>query len=131
MVAKARLFGEKAGIAFQIKDDLFDYGEKAVGKPLGIDIREQKMTLPLIYTLSKASWSDKRRIIYTVKNENRDKKKVREVIDFVKASGGTDYAVQKMHAYRLEAEQLLSEFPNSPFRDTLRDLVKFTIERDV
>ena len=131
MVAKARLFGEKAGIAFQIKDDLFDYGEKAVGKPLGIDIREQKMTLPLIYTLSKASWSDKRRIIYTVKNENRNRKKVREVIDFVKATGGTDYAVQKMHAYRLEAEQLLSEFPDSPFRETLRDLVRFTIERDV
>lgn len=131
MVAKARLFGEKAGIAFQIKDDLFDYGEKAIGKPLGIDIKEQKMTLPLIYALSKASWSDKRKIIYTVKNENRNKKKVREVIEYVKEAGGTDYAVAKMNTYKAEAEQVLSEFPESPFRDTLRDLLRFTIERDL
>src|SRR5258708_5100277 len=89
-----RKFGEYVGMAFQIKDDLFDYGEDEIGKPLGIDIKEKKMTLPLIYSLSKASWLEKRKIIGYVKNESENSKKVQEVISFVKSSGGIEYAQQ-------------------------------------
>ncbi|MFP4092422.1 MAG: polyprenyl synthetase family protein, partial [Cyclobacteriaceae bacterium] len=87
-------FGEKVGIAFQIKDDLFDYGTAEIGKPVGIDIKEKKMTLPLIYALQQASWLDKRRIINIVKNQSDKNSKVQEVIDFVKQSGGIEYATQ-------------------------------------
>ncbi len=128
-VSKMKLFGEQVGMAFQIKDDLFDYGDDEIGKPLGIDIKEKKMTLPLIYALSKASWLEKRRIIRIVKNESEKPKKVKEVIDFVKQSGGIDYAKGVMEKYYQDALRLLNEFPDSPYRTSLRGLVQFTIER--
>jgi len=129
MVEKMKFFGEKVGMAFQIKDDLFDYGEDEIGKPLGIDIKEKKMTLPLIYALSKAGWLEKRKIISIVKNESEKPKKVKEVIEFVKKSGGIEYAKEAMNRYYAEALELLKELPDSTYRNSLRELVKFTIER--
>ena len=107
VVARMHAFGEKVGMAFQIKDDLFDFGEAEVGKPLGIDIKEKKMTLPLIYALSKASWIEKRKVIYIIKNQSHKPKRVAEVIDFVIASGGIPYAQQAMHRLVQEANELL------------------------
>ena len=129
-VALMRAFGEKIGMAFQIKDDLFDYGEQEIGKPVGIDIKEKKMTLPLIYALSKASWSDKRRIIHIVKNESEKPRKVKEVIEFVKKSGGLEYAVQAMNRYHQEAMVLLKDFPDTAYKQSLIQLVQFTIDRN-
>jgi octaprenyl-diphosphate synthase len=129
IVQKMLQFGEKIGIAFQIKDDLFDYGTAEIGKPVGIDIKEKKMTLPLIYALNKADKSDKRRIINLVKNESEKPKKVAEVIEFVKQSGGIEYTHQVMQGYYQEAEQILAHFPESVYKTSLLDLVKFTIER--
>lgn len=128
-IERARFFGEKVGIAFQIKDDLFDYGTAEVGKPLGIDIKEKKMTLPLIYALSKASFLEKRRIINIVKNDSENPKKVDEVIAFVKNSGGIQYATEAMNTYVAEAQSLLNSFPDSPYRQSLHQLVQYTIER--
>lgn len=124
-----RQFGEKVGIAFQIKDDLFDYGQDNVGKPTGIDIKEKKMTLPLIYTLQHADENLKRKIIYIVKNQNTDKKKVAEVIDYVKQSGGIEYAQQKMMAYKNDAIALLQKYPDSPARSAMISLVDYAIDR--
>ena len=107
VVEKMRLFGEYIGMAFQIKDDLFDYGETAIGKPTGIDIKEQKMTLPLIYTLNNVPTAEKNWIIQSVKRHNRDKKRVREVIEKVKATGGLTYAEDKMEEFRQKALALL------------------------
>ncbi|MCS6824037.1 MAG: polyprenyl synthetase family protein [Cytophagaceae bacterium] len=124
-------FGEKTGMAFQIKDDLFDYtSAQIIGKPVGIDIKERKMTLPLIYALSKATWMQKRKIINIIKNENHKPKKVAEVIAFVKQSGGIDYAIQKMNEYKQSAFDLLGAFPESPYKNALKQLVQFTIDRD-
>ncbi|KAA2240582.1 polyprenyl synthetase family protein [Chitinophaga agrisoli] len=124
-----RLFGEKVGVAFQIKDDLFDYGSDNVGKPTGIDIREKKMTLPLIYTLQQATPDVKRRIINIVKNHNTDKEKVASVIAMVKASGGIAYAQEKMFQYRDEALAILHTFPDNEIRRGLEQLVRFTTDR--
>lgn len=129
-VARMRQFGEKVGIAFQIKDDLFDYGDAEIGKPVGIDIKEKKMTLPLIYALQQASSAEKRRVIYMVKNQSDQSKKVREVIDFVKASGGITYATQAMKQYYEEAKSILCTFPDSPHKQSLARLVEYTIERN-
>jgi octaprenyl-diphosphate synthase len=129
MIDKVHLFGERIGIAFQIKDDLFDYGNHEIGKPKGIDIKERKMTLPLIFALNKASSSDKKRIINIVKNENDNPKKVDEVILFVRASGGIEYATEKMKNYRQQALDILAEFPDSVARKSLNDLVMYTTER--
>ena len=129
LVLKMQSFGEKVGMAFQIKDDLFDFGEDEIGKPLGIDIKEKKMTLPLIYALSKASWLEKRRIISIVKNDSEKPRKVKEVIEFVKKSGGIEYAKTAMNRYYQEALNLLIAFPESTYRNSLRDLVQFTIDR--
>lgn len=129
IVEKMRLFGEKVGIAFQIKDDLFDFGTDDVGKPLGIDIKEKKITLPLIYALNKAGSSEKRRIINLVKNHNEESDKVSEVIDFVRNSGGLDYARARMDAYQQEAFAILNELPEHESRDSLQHLVRFTTER--
>jgi len=128
-VETMRKFGENVGMAFQIKDDLFDYGEDEIGKPVGIDIKEKKMTLPLIYSLSKASWLEKRRIIGIVKNNSEDSKKVREVISFVKNSGGIEYARQAMERYYQQALELLKPMPESEYKTSLSQLVRFTIER--
>lgn len=124
-----RQFGEKIGIAFQIMDDLFDYGEEKIGKPTGIDIKEKKMTLPLIYTLQNADASLKRKIIYIVKNQSTDKEKVNEVISYVKASGGIEYARQKMTEYQDEALKMLEKFPDTPARNAMVELVNYVIER--
>lgn len=124
-----REFGEKIGMAFQIKDDLFDYGEEEIGKPVGIDIKEKKMTLPLIHALSKAGWMEKRRIISIVKNESDKPKKVKEVIDFVKQSGGIQYAEGVMNKYHRDALLLLERFPESDYKRSLIQLVQFTIDR--
>ncbi|GAB4136618.1 MAG: polyprenyl synthetase family protein [Bacteroidia bacterium] len=126
---KMRLFGEYTGIAFQIKDDLFDYGDADIGKPTGIDIKEKKMTLPLIYALNNAEKSERRRIINLVKNHNEEPDQVAEVIRFVHASGGIRYAQEKMLEYRTKALDLLNEFPESPSRKSLADLVIYTTER--
>lgn len=122
-------FGEKIGMAFQIKDDLFDYGEDEIGKPLGIDIKEKKMTLPLIFALSKASWMERRRIISIVKNESEKPKKVKEVIQFVKNSGGIEYAQKVMNKFHQDALVLLNHFPESTYKKSLIELVQFTIDR--
>lgn len=128
-VEKMRDFGEKVGMAFQIKDDLFDYGESEIGKPVGIDLKEKKMTLPLIHALKDASWSEKRRIFNTVRNHNEDKKRIREVIEFVKSRGGIDYATTVMENFHNEARQIISEFEDTPYKKSLIDLLQFTIER--
>ncbi|HLT79662.1 MAG TPA: polyprenyl synthetase family protein [Cyclobacteriaceae bacterium] len=124
-------FGEKIGMAFQIKDDLFDYGEQEIGKPLGIDIKEKKMTLPLIHALSKAPWLERRKVIRTIRNDSDKPKKVREVIDFVRASGGIEYAQEAMRKFHSEALEILDTFPDSVYRNSLRQLVQFTIDRTV
>ncbi len=129
-IEQMRLFGEKIGMAFQIKDDLFDYGEADIGKPRGIDIKERKMTLPLIYALNKASSSEKRWVINVFKNHNKDQKKVKEVIQYVKQSGGMEYSISKMNYYRDEAFGILHSIPQNPARDSLEQLVRFTIERE-
>ena len=126
---KMKLFGEKIGIAFQIKDDLFDYGNEDIGKPTGNDIKEKKLTLPLIYTLNKISAEKKRELIYIIKNENKNTEKVRYVIDAVVASGGIEYAVEKMNNYRDEALEVLHEFEDNEVRNALEELVRFTTDR--
>jgi octaprenyl-diphosphate synthase len=123
-------FGEKIGMAFQIKDDLFDYGEQEIGKPLGIDIKEKKMTLPLIYALSNTGWTEKRKMINIVKNESDKPRKVKEVIEFVKRSGGIEYAVSAMNRFHEEAMVLLKDFPDTTYKRSLIQLVQFTIERN-
>ena len=127
--ARFRLFGEKAGIAFQIKDDLFDYGQDNIGKPTGIDIKEKKMTLPLIYTLQHADPATRKKIIYIIKNQSTDRKKVDEVIHLVKESGGIGYATGKMKEYQQEALELLRQYPDSPARQAMEELVNYVIER--
>jgi octaprenyl-diphosphate synthase len=130
VIEQLRAFGEAVGIAFQIKDDLFDYGDGSnIGKPTGIDIKEKKMTLPLIYALNNASYFEKRRIINIVKNNNNDPKKVAEVIDFVIHSGGIQYAEEKMNGYKNTALELLRPFADNPSKASLEALVKYTTER--
>jgi len=128
-VETLKTFGEKIGMAFQIKDDLFDYGDEQIGKPTGIDIKEQKMTLPLIYALNNASEKDKRWLINSIKNHNKDKKRVKEVITFVKENGGLTYAISKMKNYQKEALSLLDAYPDSPYKESLILMVNYVIER--
>ncbi len=128
-IDRMKLFGEKIGIAFQIKDDLFDFGADDVGKPRGIDIKEKKMTLPLIYALNNADKKTKKKIINTVKKHNEDSAKVAEVITYVNQSGGIEYATEAMYQYRQEAFDILHQFPESPARQALQDLVIFVTER--
>ncbi|MEJ7737363.1 MAG: polyprenyl synthetase family protein [Chitinophagaceae bacterium] len=127
---KMRLFGQNVGIAFQIKDDLFDYGTENIGKPTGNDIKEKKITLPLIYTLNKSEGSMKRKLIYILKNGNKDKKKVKLVIDEVIRAGGIRYATEKMWHYRDEALKILYEFPEGQAREGLEELVRYTTDRE-
>ncbi len=124
-----RLFGEKVGIAFQIKDDLFDYGDQDVGKPRAIDIKEQKLTLPLIHVLNKSSWNERRKIIHIIKNHNTDPKRVRYVIDYVYANGGIDYSRNVMLTYVEEAELILQQFEDTPARASLMDLMHYSVTR--
>ena len=124
-----RKFGELCGMAFQIKDDLFDYGEEQIGKPTGIDIKEQKMTLPLIHVLNKCSKKEKKWLINSIKNHNKNKKRVREVIAFVKDHGGLDYAVSKMLSFKEQALVLLEDYPSSNYRSSLELMVNYVVER--
>jgi octaprenyl-diphosphate synthase len=129
IIEQMRNFGDNVGMAFQIKDDLFDYGEAKVGKPTGNDIKEKKLTLPLIHILQKVSPSLRKQIINIVKNNNNDKAKVKFVIDHVQSYGGIEYATQKMIEYRDKAITILHSFPNSPTRDALEELVRYTTDR--
>ncbi|MFP9112405.1 polyprenyl synthetase family protein [Flavobacterium sp. RHBU_3] len=130
-VEKMRRFGELIGMAFQIKDDLFDYTEDSIGKPTGIDIKEQKMTLPLIYTLNNCTKQEKKWLINSVKNHNKDKKRVKEVIAFVQNKGGLTYAEKRMGEYQQEALEILSTYPASPYKDALALMVNYVIERKI
>ena len=129
-IEQLRLFGEKVGMAFQIKDDLFDYSNKNVGKPTGNDIKEKKLTLPLIYTLNNCDKSIKKKIIYIIKNQNTDKEKVDYVISEVNRLGGIDYATKKMFQFRDEALTILYKFEDTEVRQALEELVRYTTDRE-
>jgi octaprenyl-diphosphate synthase len=126
---RMRLFGEKVGIAFQIKDDLFDYGSENVGKPTGNDIKEKKLTLPLIYALNNMDKATRRELIFIIKNRNKDAGKVQYVIEKVSEAGGIEYATKCMFAYRDEALGILHEFEDSDARKGLEELVRYTTDR--
>jgi octaprenyl-diphosphate synthase len=126
---KMKLFGEKVGIAFQIKDDLFDYGNEKVGKPTGNDIKEKKLTLPLIYTLNNIDKTTRKRLIYILKNENKNPQSVKFVIDKVMENGGMEYATSKMIEYKTAALSILHTFPDSSVRKALEELVLYTTDR--
>ena len=128
-VENMRKFGELIGMAFQIKDDLFDYTDEAIGKPTGIDIKEQKMTLPLIYALNHCSDKEKSWCINSIKNHNKNKKRVKEVIQFVKDKNGLAYAEQKMVQFQQEALLLIKDYPESVYKDSLTLMVNYVMER--
>ena len=128
-IEKMRLFGEKVGMAFQIKDDLFDYSSEAIGKPTGNDIKEKKLTLPLIYTLNNCDAALRKKIIYIIKNQNTQKDKVDFVLDAVENFGGIAYATNKMFVFRDEALEILHSFPPSEVREALEELVRYTTDR--
>jgi octaprenyl-diphosphate synthase len=129
-IALAREFGTLTGIAFQIKDDLFDFGGgDDIGKPTGIDIKEKKMTLPLIYALNQSTWMEKRKIINIIKNHNEENEQVNEVIKFVIDKGGIDYAVKAMHDYKNKALAILKQLPDNPSSKSLESLLIYAIER--
>ena len=130
LIEKMRLIGENIGIAFQIKDDLFDYGETDIGKPRGIDIKERKMTLPLIYTLNQADKKEKKWIINIVKNHNDDKAKVQELINFVNDKGGIEYSINTMNLYKEKAFDLIQTIEDSEAKEGLIDLVNYITERN-
>ena len=122
-------FGEYAGMAFQIKDDLFDYGDDRIGKPTGIDIKEQKMTLPLIHVLNKVDKKQRNWLIDSIKRHNIDKKRVKEVIQFVKDQGGLEYAERQMIHYKDAALELLSKYPDNEYKEALANLVTYVVDR--
>ena len=126
---KMKAFGENVGMAFQIKDDLFDYGQADVGKPTGNDIKEKKLTLPLIHTLNKISKAERRELVYIIKNENRNAEKVKKIIDAVVKAGGIQYAEEKMIQYRDTALDILNTYPASPEKEALDTLVRYTTDR--
>ena len=126
---KMRLFGENAGMAFQIKDDLFDYSSEDVGKPTGNDIKEKKLTLPLIYTLNNIDKEARRKIIFIIKNENKNKEKIKFVINKVVECGGIEYAIKKMNEFRKISIEVLNQFPDNPYRKGLENLVNFVANR--
>jgi len=130
-VEKMRKFGELIGMAFQIKDDLFDYTDDAIGKPTGIDIKEQKMTLPLIHVLNTCAKDEKKWLINSIKNHNKDKKRVKQVNTFVKEHKGLEYAEKKMVEFQQEALMLLSDYPSSSYKDALTLMVNYVIDRKI
>ena len=125
-----RKFGELIGMAFQIKDDLFDYGTRKIGKPTGIDIKEQKMTLPLIYTINNCTSKERNWIVNSIKRHNKDQRRVKELIELVKNKGGLDYAIQKMKYFQSEALKLIKNYPESHYKDALVMMVNYVIERN-
>jgi len=128
-VEKMRKFGELIGMAFQVKDDLFDYTDGPIGKPTGIDIKEQKMTLPLIFALNQSDKGDRKWLINSVKRHNKDKKRVREVIEYVKIKGGMQYAEEKMLDFQKQALDILEEFEDSTYKAALKQMVNYVIQR--
>jgi octaprenyl-diphosphate synthase len=130
-VQQMRKFGEYIGIAFQIKDDLFDYYDGKIGKPTGIDIKEKKMTLPLIYTLNCCSREEKSWLINSIKKHNRNKKRVKEVIAFVKESGGIEYTISKMNDYKKKAIAILENYPSSIYKNSLITMIDYVVEREI
>jgi octaprenyl-diphosphate synthase len=129
LTARMKLFGEKTGVAFQIKDDLFDYGNDDVGKPTGNDLKEKKLTLPLIFTLNNIPKSEKQKIIYIIKNQNKEPDKIKYVLQKVTDAGGISYANKKMIQYRDEALEILSQYPDGDIRRGLEELVRYTTDR--
>ena len=129
-IEQMRLFGEKIGIAFQMKDDLLDYGDEDIGKPRGIDLKEKKLTLPIIYTLNQAEPKVKSRIINTIKNHHNNKKKVAEVIDYVNAHQGISYTKTAMKKYVSEAIEIIDKLPDNPYKENVKELVNFIIDRN-
>ena len=130
LAKKMQEFGTYTGMAFQIKDDLFDYLSKnIIGKPVGIDIKEQKMTLPLIYSLKNANEKDRKYYFKTIKNYNNDSKRVKELIAFVKSSGGMEYAISVMKDFQQKAKNILQQFPDSEAKDSLKLMLDYVIER--
>tara|TARA_Y100000385_G_scaffold291401_1_gene369152 strand:- start:7079 stop:8053 length:975 start_codon:yes stop_codon:yes gene_type:complete len=125
-----KLMGEYAGIAYQIKDDLFDYGTSDIGKPKGIDIKEKKMTLPLIHAFTKCEKSEKRQIINAIRNRSQKKETIKIVVNFVHKYGGLDYAAVKMEDYKSKALNILNTFEDSPYKSSMRDLIQFILNRD-
>ena len=130
LIEKMRLIGEHIGVAFQIKDDLFDYGEADIGKPRGIDIKERKMTLPLIYTLNNSTKEEKKWIINIVKNQNEDRAKVNELIKFIQSKGGIKYTEDMMYEYKHRAFDIIKTIDDSPAKTGLIDLVNYITERN-
>jgi octaprenyl-diphosphate synthase len=130
-IERMRLFGETIGLAFQIKDDLFDYTDDKIGKPTGIDIKEQKMTLPLIYTLNNCSEKDHKWLINSVKNHNKDKKRVKEIIKFVKENGGIEYTQKQMKSYQKKALKILDNFEESEYKTALIDMISYVVDRKI
>ena len=130
-VQQMRKFGEYIGIAFQIKDDLFDYSEEKIGKPTGIDIKEQKMTLPLIHTLNNCTAKEKAWIINTVKKHNKNKERVKELITFVKDNGGISYTISQMNSYKNKAVSILNNYPESPYKKSLLQMIDYVVERKI
>lgn len=130
-IQQMRKFGEYIGTAFQIKDDLFDYTDDKIGKPTGIDIKEQKMTLPLIYTLNNCSKTEKAWLINSVKKHNKNKKRVKEVIEFVKKNGGLEYTTAKMHDYKNKALAILENYPKSEYKKSLLQMIDYVVERKI
>jgi octaprenyl-diphosphate synthase len=129
LTEKMKAFGEKVGMAFQIKDDLFDYTSQNIGKPTGNDIKEKKLTLPLIYTLNNIDKKTRREIIYIIKNENTRKAKINYITEVVTKAGGISYTINKMNEYKQEALTILHSFPPSEIRDGFEDLVNFVTDR--
>ncbi len=130
-VEKMRIFGEKIGMAFQIKDDLFDYGKIDIGKPRGIDIKEKKITLPLIYALNNTDKATRRKLLNGIKKKSKNKTFINDVISFVQKSGGIEYAIEKMKGYRDEALAIISTYPDSDVKDSLTGLIDYVIDRKI
>ena len=122
--------GENIGIAFQIKDDLFDYGKRKIGKPRGIDIKEKKLTLPLIYTLNEVDNRKRKWIINSIKKHNRDKSRIKEIISLVKETGGLEYAIEKMNYFHKIALEDLNKLPDNEFKSSLTEMINYVIQRD-
>ena len=129
LVKKLFLFGELVGITFQIRDDLFDYSENKIGKPIGIDIKDKKMTLPLIHVINKVSLNEKNWILDIIKKHNKNKTKVMELIRFVKENGGVEYAKKVMLNYKSKAHNMILDFPKNDFRTSLEFMLDYVIER--
>ena len=122
--------GENIGIAFQIKDDLFDYGKRKIGKPRGIDIKEKKLTLPLIYTLNEVEKRKRKWVINSIRRHNKDKSRIKEIISLVKETGGLEYAIEKMNYFHKLALDDLKKLPDNEFKKSLIDMINYVIQRD-